>query len=87
MERSTCDSAARCITWVMPYLGTTWRTAGLSRKSIFSKAYLGCCEIFSGFMEMPGISEAIEIDEPLDFRAINDMMDEIGADEARAAGD
>src|ERR1700722_8166284 len=36
--------------------------------------------------EMPGIGEAIEIDEALDFGAVNNVVNEIGADEARAAG-
>ena len=36
---------------------------------------------------MAGVGEAIEIDEFADARIVNDMMDEVGADEARAAGD
>ena len=37
--------------------------------------------------QMPGISQAIEIDELCDARLVNDVMDQIRADKARAAGD
>src|ERR1035437_9636555 len=37
--------------------------------------------------QMSGVSEAIEIDQLRDVRLINDVMDKIRADEARAAGD
>ena len=37
--------------------------------------------------QVPGISKAIQIDEFGDLRTVNDVMDEIGADEAGAAGD
>ena len=37
--------------------------------------------------QMSGIGEAIQIDQPLDFRPVDDVMDDIGADEARTAGD
>src|SRR5208282_2334001 len=35
--------------------------------------------------QVPGISETIEIDEFGDLRTVNDVMDEIGADEAGTA--
>ena len=35
----------------------------------------------------PGISQAVEVDELCDLRVVNDVLDEIGADKARAAGD
>ncbi len=37
--------------------------------------------------QMPGIGQAIEIDEPGDLGAVDDVVDQVGADEARAAGD
>src|ERR1035437_8681938 len=37
--------------------------------------------------QMSGVSEAVEIDQLRDVRLINDVMDKIRADEARAAGD
>ena len=37
--------------------------------------------------EMAGVGEAVEIDELRDLGLVDDMTDEIGADEARAAGD
>jgi hypothetical protein len=35
----------------------------------------------------PGVSQAVEVDELRDLAVVNDVMDEIRADEARAAGD
>jgi hypothetical protein len=37
--------------------------------------------------EPAGVGQAIQIDEGFDAGLINDVMDEVGADEARAAGD
>jgi hypothetical protein len=37
--------------------------------------------------QVPGISEAIEIDEFGDLRAVNDVVNQIRSDKARAAGD
>ena len=37
--------------------------------------------------QMSGVSEAVEIDQLRDVRLINNVMDKIRADEARAAGD
>jgi hypothetical protein len=37
--------------------------------------------------EMTGVSEAIQIDEPRDFGPLDDVMNQIRSDEARAAGD
>ncbi len=37
--------------------------------------------------QMPGVSEAVEIDQLGDARIVNDMVNEIRADETRAAGD
>ena len=37
--------------------------------------------------QMPGVSQAIQIDELGDARIVNDVMDQIRADETRAAGD
>ncbi len=37
--------------------------------------------------EMPGISEAVEIDQPSDFRLVDDMPDEVRADETSPACD
>lgn len=44
---------------------------------------MDACEVF----EMAGVGEAVEIDELRDLGLVDDMTDEIGADEARAAGD
>ena len=37
--------------------------------------------------QVAGIGQAIEVDEPVDFRPVDDLMNDIGADEPRAAGD
>jgi hypothetical protein len=37
--------------------------------------------------EMPGIGEAIEIYQTLDFGLIDNVMDQVGADESGATGD
>ena len=37
--------------------------------------------------QMPGVSEAIQIDELRDGRLVNDVMDQVRPDESRAAGD
>ncbi len=37
--------------------------------------------------QMPGVGQAIQIDQPLDFRPVDDMMDQVGADKASAASD
>ena len=36
---------------------------------------------------MPRVGEAIEIDKSFDLRTVNDVVDQVGADEARAAGE
>ena len=36
---------------------------------------------------MPGVSKAIQIYQPFDFRALNDVLDQIRADESCAARD
>ena len=38
-------------------------------------------------LPMAGVGEAVEIDELGDLRIVNDALNQIGADEARAAGD
>ena len=38
-------------------------------------------------LQMPGVSQAIQIDQSLDFRPVDDVVDEIGADESGAASD
>ena len=40
---------------------------------------------FLQILQAPGVSQAVEIDELRDARVVNDVMDEIRADEARAA--
>ena len=42
---------------------------------------------FFQIFQMPGVSQAVQIDELGDARIVNDVMNEIRADEARAAGD
>ena len=42
---------------------------------------------FFQIFEPPGISQAIKVDKLRDPRVVNDMVDEVGADKARAAGD
>ena len=37
--------------------------------------------------QMTGVGQAIEVDEAFDLRAINDVMDQVRSDKARAAGD
>jgi hypothetical protein len=36
---------------------------------------------------MAGVSETVEIDEFVDLRIVNDVLNQIGANETRAAGD
>jgi hypothetical protein len=36
---------------------------------------------------MPGISQAIQIDQPRDARIINDVVNQVRANKTRAAGD
>ena len=71
----------------MPCRWTTSSTAALSRRSTFSKTYLGWRLTLVQVAEVTGVGEAIEVDQPLDLRPVDDVMDEIGADEAGAAGD
>ena len=52
-------------------------------KSVTRVCAVNAVEIF----EMTGVGEAVEIDERGDFRPVNDVPDEIGADEACPAGD
>src|ERR1035441_8487997 len=40
---------------------------------------------FLQILQAPGVSQAVEIDELCDARVVNDVMDKIRADEARAA--
>ena len=47
--------------------------------------YFGWRETFSKIFKPPGVSQAIQIDKLRNFRVVNDMMNEVGADEARAA--
>jgi hypothetical protein len=42
---------------------------------------------FLQIRQMPRVRQAIQIDELRDTRVVNDVLDQIGADEARAAGD
>ena len=35
----------------------------------------------------PGVSQAVQVDELGDARVVNDVMNQVGADKARAAGD
>ncbi len=37
--------------------------------------------------QMPGVGQAIQIDQLRDFRPVNDVVDQVRADKARAAGD
>ena len=38
-------------------------------------------------LQPPGVGQAVEIDQLADLRPVNDVMDEIGADEAGPASD
>ena len=42
---------------------------------------------FFQIREMPGVGEAIQIDELRNFRPVNDVVNQIRADKTRAAGD
>jgi hypothetical protein len=53
----------------------------------FFKNVFGMARNFFQIFQMAGISKAIQIDQPRDFRPVNDVMDQVRADEARAAGD
>ena len=37
--------------------------------------------------DVPGVGEAVEVDEPLDFRAVDDVVDHVRPDESGAASD
>ena len=36
--------------------------------------------------QMPGVGEAVQVDQPLDLGPVDDVLDQVGADEAGAAG-
>ncbi len=86
MERSTCDSAARCMTCVTACFSTTCSVAALSRKSTFSKMYFGMRGNFLQVFQPSRISQTVEVDELRDAPVVNNVVNQVGADEARAAG-
>ena len=75
------------MTWVMPCRCTTSSTAFLSRKSTFSKTYFGCFVHPGEILEAPGVGQAIEVDQLGHLGPVDDVMDEVGADEAGPASD
>ena len=87
IERSTWDSAARCITCVMAWRCTTSSTAALSRRSTCSKTYFGCRATPGKVFQAPGVSQAVEVDQLAHLGPVDDVMNQIGADETGAAGD
>ena len=42
---------------------------------------------FFQVLQMPGVGEAIQIDQLFNLRPVDDVMDEVGADESGAASD
>ena len=75
------------MTCVMPCRCTTSRTAALSRRSTFSKTYFGMLRHRLEVLQVSGVGQAIEVDQPVDLGPVDDVMNEVGADEAGAAGD
>ena len=87
MERSTWDSAARCITWVTG-VATTIRNRRPCRADPRARRHIsGARATARQVFRMPGVGEAVQIDDRCDLGSVDDVLDQVGADESGAAGD
>ena len=86
MERSTCDSAARCMTWVMPWRAHHVEHRGLVAQIDSFKDVLGVLRDRFEVNEVAGVGQAIEVDQGLDLWAVDEVLDDVRADESRPAG-
>jgi hypothetical protein len=60
---------------------------GLVAKVGFFEGVFGMMGDAFEILQMARVRQAIQIDQTPDFRAVNDVMDEVGADETGAASD
>ena len=51
------------------------------------KTYFGCFATPGQVLQVAGVGQAIQVDELLDLGPVDDVVDQVGADEAGAAGD
>ena len=63
MERSTCDSAARCMTCVMACCSTTSQRGRLVAQIHLLEDVLGMPRHLLQILQPPGIGQAVQVDE------------------------